>query len=332
MIPPHRMVLVGWENLAVPSVIPSEPPAVFVRADGTALQVCPGFRDALLAAHPSKTPWSGSPPSRWAWAVRNRVGAARARLGELERYRDVETASVLEIGCGAGIDCVVAGVLGVGRTVGIAPTLPLFERGDRGEVARRMVGGVLARLGHTEPLEVALERLPVEFVVMDATQMHFDDATFDVVWSRASLEHLDPLDRALQEIARVVRRGGVVHHAIDPFFWARGCHAKAAVDLPWAHARLSVEDFRRFVDQRYSTGRAERIANSLSMLNQLTVNQWREALLRDGAFEMLRWAEFRSPFCERYLTEHPDVARTAREGLTVRDLVCSWIEVWLRRR
>jgi SAM-dependent methyltransferase len=313
------------------SMIPSDAP-VFVRADGVPLRVCSGFRDAVLAAHPSKTPRPGSPPSRWAWAVRNRVGAARARLGELERYRDVEAADVLEVGCGAGTDCVVAGALGVGRAVGIAPTLPLFEGGDHGDVARQMVRGVLARLGHTEPLETALQRLPVEFAVMDATRMDFENASFDVVWSRAALEHLVPLDRALQEIARVVRPGGVVHHAIDPFFWARGCHAKAVVDLPWAHARLSDEDFRRFVEQRDSPGRAERMVHSLSALNQLTVDEWREALLRDGAFEVMRWAEFRSPFCEHYLTEHPDVARTAREGLTARDLVCSWIEVWLRRR
>jgi SAM-dependent methyltransferase len=306
------MLLVGrlWKDLWMTSMIPSEAP-VFVRADGVPLGVCSGFRDAVLAAHPSKTPRPGSPPSRWAWAVRNRVGAARARLGELERYRDVETAAVLEVGCGAGIDCVVAGALGVGRAVGIAPTLPLFEGGDTGDVARRMVRGVLARLGHTEPLEVALQRLPVEFAVMDATRMDFEDAAFDVVWSRAALEHLVPLDRALQEIARVVRPGGVVHHAIP---------------------RLSAEDFRRFVEQRDSRGRAERMAHSLSALNQLTVDEWREALLRDGAFEVMRWAEYRSPFCEHYLTEHPDVARTAREGLTARDLVCSWIEVWLRRR
>jgi SAM-dependent methyltransferase len=314
------------------SMIPSDASGVFVREDGMPLPVCPGFRDAVLAAHPSKTPRPGSPPSRWAWAVRNRVGAARARLGELERYQDLETATVLEVGCGAGVDCIVAGALGVGQAVGIAPTLPLFEGGDRGAVARRMVRGVLARLGHTEPLEVALERIPVKFAVMDASRMDFEDAAFDVVWSRAALEHLVPLDRALQEIARVVRPGGVVHHAIDPFFWARGCHTKAVVDLPWAHARLSVSDFRRYVEERDSRGRAERMATSLSTLNQLTVDEWRAALLRDGSFEVIRWAEFRSPFCEHYLAEHRDVVRTAREGLTARDLVCSWIEVWLRRR
>lgn len=42
----------------------------------------------------------------------------------------------------------------------------------------------------------------------------------------------------------------------------------------------------------------------------------REALLGDGAFEVIRWAEFRSPFCERYLAEHPDVGNTVRDGVT----------------
>jgi SAM-dependent methyltransferase len=195
-----------------------------------------------------------------------------------------------------------------------------------------MIREALARLARTEPLEIELQRIPVEFALMDATHMGFDDAVFDVVWSRAALEHLVPLDRALGEIARVVRPGGIVHHAIDPYFWARGCHAKAVVDLPWAHARLTTDDFRRFVEVYDSRGRAERKVHSLSTLNQLTVGQWREALVRDGAFEVLRWAEFRSPFCERYVSDHPDVVSTAFEGLGTRDLVCSWIEVWLRRR
>jgi SAM-dependent methyltransferase len=181
-------------------------------------------------------------------------------------------------------------------------------------------------------LDSVLKRLPVEFAVMDATRMDFEDAMFDVVWSRAALEHLAPLERALREIARVVRPGGVVHHAIDPFFWARGCHSKAVLDLPWAHARLSDEDFERFVEERNTRGRTQRILDSQGALNRLTVDGWREALLRDGAFEVMRWAEFRSPFCERYLAEHPDVVRTVRDGLTERDLVCYWLEVWLRRR
>jgi SAM-dependent methyltransferase len=296
------------------------------------LPVSLGFRDALLTAHPSKTPRPGSSPSSWAWAVRNRVGAARARLGELERYRDPASASVLEVGCGDGVECVVTGVLGVQSVVGIAPTLPMFEEGERGDVARLLVQDALGRLGRAEAWDVALESMPVDFAVMDATQMDFEDGSFDVVWSRAALEHLIPLDRALREIARVVRPGGIVHHAIDPFFWARGCHAKAVVDLPWAHARLSAADFRRFSEQSDSRGRAQRRVRSLSTLNQLTGGQWQEALLKDGAFEVMRWAEFRSPFCERYLADHPNLISTVLPGLTARDLVCMWIEVWLQRR
>jgi SAM-dependent methyltransferase len=315
----------------ITSAIPSYGPAVFVREDGVPLPLSRGFRDALLAAHPSKTPRPGSSPSSRAWAVRNRVGAARARLGELERYCDPESASVLEVGCGDGVECVVSGVLGVDSAIGIAPTLPLFEEGDRGDVARQLVQDALGRLGRAEPWEVALERIPVDFAVMDATHLDFEDGAFDVVWSRAALEHLIPLDRALREIARVLRPGGIAHHAIDPFFWARGCHAKAVLDLPWAHARLSAADFRRLSEQSDSRGRAQRRVHSLSTLNQLTVGQWNEALLKDGAFEVMRWAEFRSPFCERYLADDPNLIGTVLPGLTARDLACMWIEVWLRR-
>jgi SAM-dependent methyltransferase len=48
----------------------------------------------------------------------------------------------------------------------------------------------------------------VRFLVMDAEQMDFGDASFDVVFGSSILHHLD-LERSLGEIVRVLRPGGV---------------------------------------------------------------------------------------------------------------------------
>src|SRR6266581_854875 len=47
--------------------------------------------------------------------------------------------------------------------------------------------------------------------------------------------------RALAEMSRVVRPGGVIRHAVDPYYWRRGCHKRGRVDSRWAYARLSLE-------------------------------------------------------------------------------------------
>src|SRR5262249_41000503 len=155
---------------------------------------------------------------------------------------DITGAQVLELGCGAGIDSLLFALQPVRRVVGIDLHLPLFESGDgerqRGERARRLTRQVLRELNLEEPIEELLERLPVQFEVMDATRMPYPDGSFDFLFSRAAMEHILPIDKALAEMARVVRFGGLIHHSIDPYFWVRGCHRSGLVDIPWAHARL----------------------------------------------------------------------------------------------
>jgi len=49
----------------------------------------------------------------------------------------------------------------------------------------------------------------MEYVAARAEQMPFADASFDVVCSFNSLDHVDDLDRAIREIARVTSPGGL---------------------------------------------------------------------------------------------------------------------------
>src|SRR5579871_4867054 len=52
------------------------------------------------------------------------------------------------------------------------------------------------------------------FVQGDAARLPFPDRAFDVVIASHSLEHIDPLDAALQEIGRVIRPGGSMYVAV----------------------------------------------------------------------------------------------------------------------
>jgi ubiquinone/menaquinone biosynthesis C-methylase UbiE len=160
--------------------------------------------------------------------------------------------------------------------------------------------------------------------------MDFSDARFDLLVSRAALEHVIPIEQALAEMARVVRPGGLLRHAIDQFYWLKGCHKRGLVDIPWAHTRLRPEEFRRFVAETEGEKKAEKRARHLETLNQLSLRQWR-ALLQAAGFEILEWREDISPLAQTLLAEHPDVTETLLEGVTERDLVHYSIKVWLRR-
>jgi len=97
---------------------------------------------------------------------------------------------VLDVGCGAGTDLLVAArrVGPSGRAIGIDMTAEMRERARDG-----------ARACGFEHVEVREG---------DATELPLDDASVDVVISNGVLNLVPEKERAFAEIARVLRAGG----------------------------------------------------------------------------------------------------------------------------
>lgn len=304
---------------------------VFVRDDGVTLRVVEGFRQRVLSAPRA----SVRPKAEWnaddyEAAAEKKLRQSGTLLGELDRWGgSLDGASVLEVGCGAGIDSLLFGLHPVHRVVGIDLELPTNARNDLSQRTRRLTRRVLEKVGVQGGTDDVLRQRPVRFLAMDATRMDFPDASFDLLVSRAALEHVIPIEQALAEMARVVRPGGLLRHAIDPFFWLKGCHKDGLLDIPWAHARLRPGEFRRFVAETEGEAKAETRSRHLEGLNQLGLRQWR-ALFEAGPFEILDLREEPSALAQTVLEEHPDVPETVLDGVTTRDLVHSSIKVWLR--
>lgn len=309
----------------------------FERADGVRLRVVPGFRDAVLRARPSGTPKPSWTEADYEAAARKRVAQARQRREQIAAALGDESAQPqrgLELGCGAGLDCVLAALDGMAHVTGVDSDSPLHADGDRRERALRLVGTAarLAERPADEPPELLLQHLPVDIRPMDATALAFDDAAFDVVWSRTALEHVQPIDQALAETVRVLRPGGIAHHVVDPFYWLKGCHARGLTEMPWAHARLEPDDYERFVAQAETRGRAAKRSAFLESLNRMTLDEWRAAVEATGAFDVVAWEEHHAPVALEALDRHPDVLATTLPGVTERDLTCSAVTVVLKRR
>lgn len=97
-------------------------------------------------------------------------------------------ATVLDLATGTGDLAVELVALGADRVVGADFCEPMLEAAAR-KVAERHVRGV-------------------EFVLADALDLPFSDATFDAVTSAFLLRNVADLSRCLQEMRRVLRPGG----------------------------------------------------------------------------------------------------------------------------
>jgi SAM-dependent methyltransferase len=120
------------------------------------------------------------------------TGKLRKALGhEPARY-----ARALEIGAGTGyfsLNLLQAGVIGQALATDISPGM--LRRLERSA----------ARLG-----------LPVETAACEASELPFEDDSFDLVFGHAVLHHLPDLNASFREFRRVLRPGGVVAFCGEP--------------------------------------------------------------------------------------------------------------------
>jgi SAM-dependent methyltransferase len=304
---------------------------VFTRDDGQRLQVIEGLREQVLAAaqYAPRLDWDDE---RFIAKARKKIQQSAQFLADYQRLGgSLEGARALEVACGGGIECLLMSMHPVRSVIGIDMELPLFDKGDKGKLARRLAREVLSLLGVQEDIDSVLRQRPIRFATMDAAQMSFADHSFDLLWSHAAMEHIVPPEKALAEMARVVRQGGLIHHSIDPFYWLKGCHKKGVVDIPWAHARLTRAEYHRFVAEHEDEETAARRSRFLQTLNHLTPRQWRTTL-ETGPFEILQWKEESWPLAEALLEQHPEVVETLLDGIEIEDLTCREIKVWMRNR
>jgi SAM-dependent methyltransferase/glycosyltransferase involved in cell wall biosynthesis len=134
-------------------------------------------------------------------------------------------ATVLEVGCSDGLICDVLGLLGAGRVVGV---------------------DVMTTVG------CGFQGKNLDYCVMDATTLGFPAESFDVVVSIATLEHVGEPRRALEEMLRVLKRGGYGYVQAGPLFHSPFGHHMFAYfqEEPWIHLRKTKEEIVEYAAAR----------------------------------------------------------------------------------
>lgn len=85
----------------------------------------------------------------------------------------------------------------------------------------------------------------VEFHTADAQDLPYRDEKFDLVFSLNAFEHIPDPIKALNEIGRVLRKGGVFWASFDPVWTAdSGSHFFQYVNEPWLHLLVDDNEFR----------------------------------------------------------------------------------------
>jgi ubiquinone/menaquinone biosynthesis C-methylase UbiE len=148
--------------------------------------------------------WTADPCGPKAHDARELMAARRAYepfMSDVLDYEGASGLSVLDVGCGQGIDLCEYALQGANVT------------------------GIDLTPRHIELARQHLDELGLEgsVVLGDAEDLPFPDETFDRVSSNGVLHHTPDMPRALSEIHRVLRRGGratiIVYHRDGGLYW-----------------------------------------------------------------------------------------------------------------
>lgn len=135
----------------------------------------------------------------------------------------------------------------------------------------------------------------VSFLEDDICSSSLETESADVIVSWEVLEHLMHPWRAFEQMFRILRPGGIAFHEYNPFFSQDGGHSLCTLDFPWGHARLSAQDFARYL--REIRPSEEEVATSFyrENLNRMTTTELKQYVADAGftLLSLLSWTEAR---------------------------------------
>ncbi len=119
----------------------------------------------------------------------------------------------------------------------------------------------------------------LEFLTADAQELPFRDDWFDFCFSQNAFEHIPDPERALREMVRVTKRGGLIYVMFDPLWTAdSGSHFLHYIGEPWAHLIESDAQIARRMAQAGAS--QHEISAYRNHMNRLPLAYYRELFTR----------------------------------------------------
>ncbi len=192
----------------------------------------------------------------------------------LEKYTAAEMfadKTVADIGCGAAGKSLYYAAGGAKKVIGVEILEKYCQEAQR----------LAADLGLSDKFE---------FVCANAAQLPFESGSIDTVIMNDAMEHVEDPEGTLQEILRVLKKGGRLYVNFPPYHHPFGAHLSDAIHIPWVHMLFSekvlVQAYKRLVarlpdaDERIRFRIAKKPDNTeyFSYINHMTIKRFKKIL------------------------------------------------------
>jgi len=310
----------------------------FTDAKGNRITLWSGLRDWLKPEWRSmfEAPADDAPMVTDTAALASRRSVEEAirflRLAGVE----VEGKRIAEIGCYDGTRSFTLAGLGAGEV--IATDIPEYylnqqedttlsaEEVERGrEIQRRRFEAGAGKCEQLFGWSGLRDR--VSYAEDDICATELPGETFDLVVSWEVLEHVEQPTDLFRSLARILKPGGISFHEYNPFFAINGGHSLCTLDFLWGHARLSNEDFSRYL-REFRPGEEDVAGRFFTRnLNRMSHDDLRRGA-KDAGLELLAFLPWFDRFDERLLDrEILESVQALYPAVTAEDLLARDVRV-----
>ena len=173
---------------------------------------------------------------------------------------------------------------------------------------------------------------------MDATDLRFPDKFFDRVFSISAFEHILDIERALGEIKRILKVGGLAFLSFEPIWSSPGGHHLhhfgewTKVVPPWAHLIWTPAEMRLGLSKQWPQDASISLDQAVEWvyvrdnLNRKTIRDFRRAFESSGlvieSFTELKEKNINALLAER---------ASKKTGLTLQELEIKGISIVLKK-
>jgi ubiquinone/menaquinone biosynthesis C-methylase UbiE len=160
----------------------------------------------------------------------------------------------------------------------------------------------------------------VNFYKMDASNLTFEDESFDCVFSYNAFEHMDKPDLALKEATRVVKKGGHIYLYFNPLYMSPwGLHSWMELAIPYCQMLFPPDMIRSVVE-----------AQHLWYCNGWSCQAYRELWKKfSSQLSILKYKENVNPFHLNMIVKYPSCFKSKTDCFD--DLVVDGIEVLFQK-
>jgi SAM-dependent methyltransferase len=212
-------------------------------------------------------------------------------LSRIENFLQTQNLSfvnkeILEIGAYDGSSAYAFASFGAKDIIATDMAAYYINQTPRGVVS---MGAIAQKNKELEQIRDAYSKLinqqdvpKVRFVEDDITVSSVPSKSRDVIVSWEVLEHITNPNDAFKEMARILKPGGFAFHEYNPFFSVDGGHSLCTLDFPWGHARISDEDFERYLDEVRPEQKDVSLSFFRNNLNRMTQSHLKDCIKENG--------------------------------------------------